>query len=611
METILQLSRNMAHNSSPSLDLKYSPQISSSLARNSSSSPPSMDMKFSPTESLKLSSRDNKRIERRKPNWTEAENVFLLDQFNIHREILTCKATDASTNLKKQEIWRLICQNLNQHNTLVRRTPAEVRRKWKNLVTAAKKEVWEMRHQIHLGGGGSNGRKISELSQRVLQLHSSGGFSSTNPNGLYGTLLSAGLIAPPRPGGPSSIHSLSGDKYGNGGGGGKYGDDDKSFIPSHFTPIITLSESNNNHISLLGSGGHSGHSGDGPPSPLSEDDDGESSDSRNATEFMSDSGIYEQEGIDLRVNVGMKNGSFSNCESNGSRLLSSGLKGRIGNGPLTNGNHHNDDENEDDDEDPDDDHMDNMSLIRFSSHLGLVPKNKFTSNNFNSNHRASNSNGNGSVPYHHLGGFGAALHNLRSSALAGSGGGIVGGVGVVGSGGNGEEPDLKFRSNTIIEEEEEAAAAVRNNKSSESTEEIVVNPAVNGELIDATLKLRNHFIATMQESDLLSRLYKERLELQIEVLKLKKVKLNQELKSPAVLKRLNRVNGCLKGLKLRNKREGFAWKLKPTNTWMNIRQDFLMGRKEKCKNEDKSTNTEVMVNGIGESEDDVENKDIK
>jgi hypothetical protein len=559
METILQLSRRMAHNSSPS----------------------SMDMKYSPTESLKLSSRDNKRIERRKPNWTEAENVFLLDQFNIHREILTCKATDASTNLKKQEIWRLICQNLNQHNTLVRRTPAEVRRKWKNLVTAAKKEVWEMRHQIHLGGGGANGRKISELSQRVLQLHSSGGFSSTNPNGLYGTLLSAGLIAPPGGGGgPSSLHSLSGDKYGS--GGGKYADDDKSYIPSHFTPIITLSESNNNHINLMGSGAHSGHSGDGPPSPLSEEDDDESSDSRNATEFMSDSGIYEQEGIDLRVNVGMKNGSV-----NGGGGVVPGIKGRIL--PLTNGNHHHNlhDDPDDDEDDQEDEQIEDMSLIRFSSHLGLVPKNKIglTNNNFHHNHM-NGPTGNGPLPYpHHLGGIGAALQSLRGGPL-----------GSLGSGGSGTGPDRDHLED-----------GGRNNKSSESTEEIVVNSNVNGELIDATLKLRNHFIATMKESDLLSSLYKERLELQIDVLKLRKAKLNQELsKSP--VKRLNKVNGGFKDFsKPRSRKNGFVWKLKPRNTWMNIKSE-LFSRKEIIKNEDKSTNTEVLVNGNAESEDERDTK---
>lgn len=94
MDTILQLTRHLAHNSSPS---------------------PNDLLKYSPTDSLKLSSKEsNKRIERRKPNWTEAENVFLLDQFAIHRDILTCKATDASTNLRKQEVHS--CQTMSLTN---------------------------------------------------------------------------------------------------------------------------------------------------------------------------------------------------------------------------------------------------------------------------------------------------------------------------------------------------------------------------------------------------------------------------------------------------------------------------------------------------------------
>ena len=194
---------------------------------------------------------NNKKIERRKPNWTECENVFLLDQFSIHRDILTCKATDASTNLKKQEIWRLICQNLNKHNTLVRRTPAEVRRKWKNLVTAAKKEVWEIRHQVHVNGVN---KKISELSQRVLQLHSNidwkmnGGGDRSDRGGGGGTPASyqSGQVQP--------VSLASNEPY----------------EQSHFTPIIMLTES--------------------PPSPSSTSDDCYSNNN------------YYYEGIDLRVN---------------------------------------------------------------------------------------------------------------------------------------------------------------------------------------------------------------------------------------------------------------------------------------------------------------------
>ncbi|OXA52142.1 hypothetical protein Fcan01_13396 [Folsomia candida] len=576
METILQLSRRMAH--------------------NSSSPPSSMDMKYSPTESLKLSNRDNKRIERRKPNWTEAENVFLLDQFGIHREILTCKATDASTNLKKQEIWRLICQNLNTHNTLVRRTPAEVRRKWKNLVTAAKKEVWEMRHQIHLSGGsGSNGRKISELSQRVLQLHSSGGFSSANPNGLYGTLLSAGLIGPPTPVGGGGG---SGDKYGS---SSKY-DDDKSYIPAHFTPIITLSESNNNHISLLGSGNHSGHSGE-PPSPLSEDDDDESSDSRNAAEFMSDSGIiYEQEGIDLRVNVSTRqNGGGS---SNSVIHHHNGINGR---------NRHliikNSDPGDDDEDDEDDVEVEDMSLIRFASHLGLrekfgksspVPINPFiTSALLNNNNNNNSINKSNNIVNHNLHDF------ERSDRDRGEGGYNI---------------RQSIQPRNVTKDVAVVANGPANRKSSESTEEISTRPSnnniasLNGDLIDATLRLRNHFLSTLKESDHLSSLYKERLELQIEVLKLRKQKLNQELEAKQnrsssnkggvannrVIRHNSRVRAAIAQERRNRNRLNPYFRLKPKNTWMNFaaREKLLEDGIEGVSDVNVPKTVEIVPNGV-------------
>lgn len=532
--------------------------------------------------------------------------MFLLDQFGIHREILTCKATDASTNLKKQEIWRLICQNLNTHNTLVRRTPAEVRRKWKNLVTAAKKEVWEMRHQIHLSGGaGTNGRKISELSQRVLQLHSSGGFSSANPNGLYGTLLSAGLIGPPPVSGMGGV-----DKY----GGNKY-EDDKSYIPAHFTPIITLSESNNNHI-LMGSG----HSGDGPPSPLSEEDDDESSDSRNATEFMSDSGIYEQEGIDLRVNVSSRSASVGG----GGGMMANGGSHHGANGGfrgigLENGRSHQlknsdpGDDEDDDVEDCDEDvEVEDMSLVRFASHLGLrekfrkgspAPVNPFITSallnvNVNNNNRSVNNNVNNNVRD-----FERERRMTGEVALY-----------------NNNAPRQPISPRTV-EEVRLVNGPSGGRKSSETTEEISSRPsisALNGELLDATLRLRNHFLDTLKESDLLSSLYKERLELQIEVLKLRKQKLSQELEGRRLRSNKGHLNGLLttanaRSGRLRAAKErrsrirshcfGSFFRLKPKNTWINF------AAKEKLLQEGGDGKKSEMVNGVnGRDDSDPEDK---
>jgi hypothetical protein len=128
-----------------------------------------------------------------------------------------------------------------------------------------------MRHQAHVTGAA---RKISELSQRVLQLHSSSLF----------------------------IHHL----HSGGGGGGGGGDHDEDLrygdrsggssedyyngsSSSHFAPIVTLKE----NVSS-------------PTGSMSSED----SESRN--EF--DSGIYE-EAHDLRVNVTNNNNNNNNIIS--------------------------------------------------------------------------------------------------------------------------------------------------------------------------------------------------------------------------------------------------------------------------------------------------------
>lgn len=521
MDTISQLSRRMAHNSSPSA---------------------SDVMKYSPTDSLKMSNRDNKRIERRKPNWTESENVFLLDQFAMHREILTCKATDASTNLRKQEIWRLICANLNQNNTLVRRTPAEVRRKWKNLVTAAKKEVWEMRHQMHISGGsGTNGRKISELSQRVLQLHSSGNINNQS-NGIYGSLLSAGLLG----------NAGAGDKFVS-----KYSEymEDKSFIPAHFTPIITLSESNNNHI-ISGN-----HTGDGPPSPMMSDEDEEdqeSSDSRNATEFMSDSGVNEQEGMDLRVNVSARNSYASSNSRSGRSHLS-------GTGSVS--LHHQRDSliargadlGDDDEELLEDDEEVELAMAvekRYANYNGQLANggtltskrdHAHASTLANFHHSSSLANNTNLTNGPSAAAAAAAsvllerqhLQHLQQLATAASLRPALNTNNSSHNSSNNNNNNGSSNSNHQSGHSDETTNL--NRKCSESTEEISPGGGGGGggdifsslrnasQATNHFLKLKNHFAAALQESDLLSNLYKERLQLQIDVLKLRKEKLSQEL----------------------------------------------------------------------------------
>ena len=79
---------------------------------------------------------------KRKPNFTEGENLFLIDQYKHHKAVLSSKLnSSAMLNNEKYQIWQEICSALNERNPHTIRTVEEVRKRWKNMVCNAKKEA--------------------------------------------------------------------------------------------------------------------------------------------------------------------------------------------------------------------------------------------------------------------------------------------------------------------------------------------------------------------------------------------------------------------------------------------------------------------------------------
>ena len=77
----------------------------------------------------------------RKPNFTERESLYLISQFERNSGVLTSKLNDASTNKEKVEVWKRICSDYNRRNPIVLRTANDLKRKFKNMVRAAKQEL--------------------------------------------------------------------------------------------------------------------------------------------------------------------------------------------------------------------------------------------------------------------------------------------------------------------------------------------------------------------------------------------------------------------------------------------------------------------------------------
>ena len=105
---------------------------------------------------------------KRKPNFTEGESLFLMSQFERNSGVLTSKLNDASTNKQKVEIWKRICSDYNRRNPLVLRTVNDLKRKWKNMVRAAKKELLES--SAHSESNSLATRNVSPASQKILEI---------------------------------------------------------------------------------------------------------------------------------------------------------------------------------------------------------------------------------------------------------------------------------------------------------------------------------------------------------------------------------------------------------------------------------------------------------
>ena len=108
---------------------------------------------------------------KRKPNFTEGESLFLISQFERNSGVLTSKLNDdASTNKQKVEIWKRICSDYNRRNPVVLRTVNDLKRKWKNMVRAAKKELLESSTHSESFERSFVPRKFSPVSQRILEI---------------------------------------------------------------------------------------------------------------------------------------------------------------------------------------------------------------------------------------------------------------------------------------------------------------------------------------------------------------------------------------------------------------------------------------------------------
>ena len=87
----------------------------------------------------------------RKKNFSDAEITRLITLFNENRDMLSSRLNNALSVKAKTEIWSHITHEVNYEH-VEKRTVAEIKHKWKDLVTRAKKDLANRKKLLKLGG---------------------------------------------------------------------------------------------------------------------------------------------------------------------------------------------------------------------------------------------------------------------------------------------------------------------------------------------------------------------------------------------------------------------------------------------------------------------------
>ncbi|XP_072455922.1 uncharacterized protein [Notamacropus eugenii] len=82
--------------------------------------------------------------------FSEEEKFVILEEFSLRKDVLVPKTGRYRNTSERQRAWQEIAAAVNALSPLVQRTPDEVRKKWKNMILDARKELAAAKHPLLL-----------------------------------------------------------------------------------------------------------------------------------------------------------------------------------------------------------------------------------------------------------------------------------------------------------------------------------------------------------------------------------------------------------------------------------------------------------------------------
>ena len=105
----------------------------------------------------------------RKTNWSDLEITVSTEKVEENLDLTRCKFSNNITNGKKNAAWLEITEAVNAVGVAYR-TVQEVRDKWKNLTSTAKKEFSDFGKEQRKTGGGPAPKKPSNATAKIIEI---------------------------------------------------------------------------------------------------------------------------------------------------------------------------------------------------------------------------------------------------------------------------------------------------------------------------------------------------------------------------------------------------------------------------------------------------------
>ena len=105
-------------------------------------------------------------VSKRRPNFTGAEVEVMLQGVEVKRGILFSSVNEGYKPSQKNEAWDEITREVNVVSGQGR-TSAEVKKKWADVKSEAKKIIAKVNREIMATGGGTAGLRLGEMDQRI------------------------------------------------------------------------------------------------------------------------------------------------------------------------------------------------------------------------------------------------------------------------------------------------------------------------------------------------------------------------------------------------------------------------------------------------------------